>query len=125
MSLKNSAQAFVGALVVLATGIASALADNSGLTWLEAGSVVLTTLGSGWVVWYCANSKYALYAKAIVASISALVTALIVAGEDGQGISQSEWITALVAFVVGLGFVGATPKPAETVHVPPVGADPR
>ena len=53
--------------------------------------------------------KVAPYAKAIIASLVSFLTAIATALDTG-GISEAEWITAAIAFLVSFGAVFAIPN---------------
>jgi len=109
--MKDCAKAVVGTLVVVGGGVAAALGDNT-ITLVEGLSIAVTALGSGWVVWYCANTRYGKYAKAVVGGVTAGLSSLIVALDD-QVVSYQEMTTAAVAAIVALGIVGAVPNDNE------------
>lgn len=91
----------VGALVVaLGTG-ATDFGDISGQQWLIAAGAVL---GSGGLVWLTENGPYAPAIKAIMAFLSAGISSLVLALDDGV-LSRAEQLTAFGAAVVATGFV--------------------
>ena len=54
-------------------------------------------------------NKIAPYAKAIIAAVVTFLGALVTALDSG-GISASEWLTALIAFLVAFGAVFSVPN---------------
>lgn len=90
-----------GALVVaLGTG-ATDFEDISGQQWLIAAGAVL---GSGGLVWLAENGPAAPAIKAVLAFLSAGVSSLVIALDDGL-LTRAEQITAFSAAVVATGFV--------------------
>lgn len=91
----------LGALVVaLGTG-ATDFENISTQQWLIALGAVL---GSGGLVWLTENGPAAPAIKAIMAFLSAGVSALVLALEDDH-LSRAEQLTALSAAIVATGFV--------------------
>lgn len=50
------------------------------------------------------------YSKAVIAALVSTLAALSAALTDGEGVSGTEAVTVVVALVVGLGAVWATPR---------------
>lgn len=91
----------LGALVVaLGTG-ATDFGDISAQGWLIAGGAVLA---SGGMVWLTENGPAAPYIKAVMGGLTASVAALTLALDD-HVLTRAEQLTALSAFIVGLGIV--------------------
>ena len=91
----------VGALVVaLGTGNTD-FNDISAQGWLIAGGAVLA---SGGLVWFTENGSAAPYIKAVMGGLTAAIASLTVALDDDI-LTRAEELTALGAFVVGLGIV--------------------
>jgi GT2 family glycosyltransferase len=108
------AKAIVAALVALGASLVVALDDDTVTSqeWLTA---VLAILGSAGVVWYVSNGPGSQYAKAIVGSLTAGITTLLVALEDNI-ITHQEWVKTFVAAIVGLGIVAIVPNAAARQH---------
>lgn len=91
----------VGALVVaLGTG-ATDFSDIDLQSWLVAAGAVLA---SGGLVWFTENGPAAPYIKAVIGGLTAAVASLTVALDD-HVLTRAEQLTALSAFIVGLGIV--------------------
>lgn len=98
--------AATGALVVaLGTGNTD-LGDISTQGWLIAGGAVLA---SGGLVWFTENGPAHQYIKAVVGGLAAAVASLTIALDDDV-LTRAEQVTALGAFVVGLGIVYQLPN---------------
>lgn len=102
------AKAIVAALIAAGTSLATAL-DDGGISTGEWITAALAILGSAGVVWYVANGPGFEYAKAVVGALTAGLTSLLVAIEDDV-LTQQEWVTAVVATLLGLGLVAAVPN---------------
>lgn len=61
--------------------------------------------------------KVAPYAKAIIAAVVAFLTAIATALDSG-GIDAQEWITAVIALIVGFGAVFRVPNTPPFVPEP-------
>ena len=91
----------LGALVVaLGTG-ATDFGDIDPQSWLVAAGAVLA---SGGLVWFAENGPAAPIIKAIIGGLTAAVATLTVALDD-HVLTRAEQLTALSAFIVGLGIV--------------------
>lgn len=91
----------LGALVVaLGTG-ATDFGDISTQQWLIA---ALAVLGSGGLVWLTENGPHAPAIKAVMALLSAGVSSVVVALDDGV-LTRAEQLTAVSAAVVATGLV--------------------
>jgi hypothetical protein len=104
----NYAKAIVAGLIALGTALVTGL-DDSSLSTQEWVTAALAVVGSAGVVWYATNGPSARYVKAVVGSLTAVLTTLLVALEDDL-ISSQEWTKAGVAALVGLGIVYAVPN---------------
>jgi hypothetical protein len=91
----------IGALTVaLGTG-ATDFEDISTQGWLIAGGAVLA---SGGLVWFTENGPAAPIIKAIMGGLTAAVASATIALDDDV-FTRAEQLTAVGAFVVGLGIV--------------------
>jgi FtsH-binding integral membrane protein len=100
--------AIAGALVTaLATVSTGDIGDISVQTWLIAAA---TVLGSGALVWWTENSKYAPTIKTIMAFLTTGIASLVVALDDNI-VSQAEALTALTAAIAATGLVYQAPGP--------------
>lgn len=105
----------IGALVVaLGTG-ATDFADISTESWLIAIGAVLA---SGGLVWFTENGPAAPIIKAVMGGLTAGVASLTVALDDDV-LTRAEQLSALGAFIVGLGFVYQLPNTAAKASAKP------
>jgi len=58
-------------------------------------------------------AKIAPYVKAVIAAVIAFLSSLLTALGD-NAISSQEWVTAIIAFLVGLGAVWAIPNKSSS-----------
>jgi hypothetical protein len=102
------AKAIAAALVALGSSLVIAL-DDGHISTAEGITGALAVLGSAGVVWYAMNGAGARYVKAVVGAMAAALTVLLVALDDNV-ITQQEWVSAIVAAIIGLGIVAAVPN---------------
>ena len=68
-------------------------------------------------------AKVAPYYKAVAGALVAFLSALVAALNSGDHISPQEWVTALIALVVGAGAVFAIPN-EHPINQPPAAPAP-
>lgn len=102
--IKAFAAVVVSAIAALTVALGTGATDFDDIStqgWLiAAGSV----LASGGLVWFTENGPAAPYIKAVMGGLTAAVAALVVALDDDV-LTRAEELTALSAFIVGLGIV--------------------
>lgn len=105
----------IGTLVVTAlTSYISAVEDNGNVTAPEWITIVISTLVATSVVWAVPSTseKARQVGKSVTAAIVAFLSSLAVGLTDG-GLAQPEVITAVVAGLTALGFVGVAKNAAS------------
>ena len=102
--VKAIAAVVVSAIAALVVALGTGHTDFSDIdlqSWLIAAGAVL---GSGGLVWFTENGPAAPYIKAVIGGLTAAVASLVVALDD-HVLTRAEQLTALSAFIVGLGIV--------------------
>lgn len=103
----------VGAFIVTALTAYSAAYDSgsdvSNSEWI---GIAVAVAGSSAAVWYVTNGPGGIYAKAIFASVTAAGASAMLALQD-EILTQTEFITIVIAALGGLGLVAVLPGPKE------------